>query len=361
MIVAATKILASEEDITNISSGSTLSLEAGWTIEAKSSARINSKGTVQVSVRPLDIKDNSVLQNFGTLAINGSAPIIVSESGELANYGKIDLSQVTNFSEYEGTIKTKNGATLVIPTGYTGGVVPKTEPVRFLFDVSGALGINYAGEGLGAVAMVNGSAIVITTNSGAAYESLIDIVSATGIQFAGNTGGISLKMIGEAGSSTMTLDNIFASPINAFENADKILDIDQTGIQENGGYGTSVNAYPKANLTISFGLKGVSKGLHVDPNDPAFQNLLFDGVDNSGFLSLLSISRGNLQVLSSAPKGGVTVWNGGVIAGYGATASNKAVTMEFGKEVITNYLSIPKYSTVTIKGTLMTGMAYSYL
>ncbi|MDR1391004.1 MAG: hypothetical protein LBI95_01365 [Holosporales bacterium] len=350
-LFAATKIWASERTEIN----GMLNLEDGWLLDGDNSARILGAATVQISGGSLNIEKNSVLQNFGTVIMSGDTPIIIESPGELVNYGKIDLSQVTNFSEYEGTISNENEAILVIPgIGYTGGVVPKTEPVRFLFDVLDGLEINYAGEGEGAVVGVSGSNIVITMGPGEVYGSLTDIAATTGIQFSGNTGEISLKRIGEAGSSTITLDNIFASPINAFENAGKIFDVDQTGVY---GYGGSVYAYPKANLTIGFGLKGLNKALYVDPNDPAFQNLFLDGVDNSGFLSRIFIHRGNLQVLSSAPKGKIEVQDGGVIAGYGATASNKAVTMEFGGEVSAKYLSIPPYSTVTIKGQLITGSA----
>ncbi|MDR1391005.1 MAG: hypothetical protein LBI95_01370 [Holosporales bacterium] len=351
-LFAATKIWASGRTEIN----GMLNLEGGWLLNWDDSARILESATVQISAVGLCVEARSALQNFGTLIMSGDTAIVIESPGELVNYGKIDLSQVTNFSEYEGTIRNEGEAILVIPgIGYTGAVVPKTEPARFLFDVSDGLEINYAGEGAGAVVGVSGSNIVITTGPGEVYGSLIDIAATTGIQFSGNTGEISLKRIGEAGSSTITLDNIFASPINVLGNAGKILDIDQTGVHKSGSF---ITAYPQSDLTIRFSVKGSSLPLCIIPQGPPVPNLFLDGTNNSELLAKLFMERGNLQVLSSAPKGKVELWDGGVIAGYGATASNKAVTMEFGGEVVGKYLSIPEYSTVTIKGQLITGRVH---
>ncbi|MDR1391491.1 MAG: hypothetical protein LBI95_03990 [Holosporales bacterium] len=354
----------------------TLNLESGWTIKGFSKVRLyeNAKvtiGTKEGSESFLTIQSPAILELIenSTIKMLGNSSIkVLSEEEDAflckpaALLGSIDLSEVTDFSEYEGIVHTMSVPIVRIPPpNFSGVPLSVTTPPKFCFHSDSAkLFISYKGSGEAEIGLDNNdpSKIVIKVGSIQEYTDIAHVTSVTGLEFEGDPEKIILQRDGTEGDSAISLEKIAASLLNVQDSVDKTFNLDQDGILKDPET-DSIYASPQEDMIIHFGLEGSNNELTISPESSMF-NLSLDGADNSGLTSDIFLRKGDLKIRNSAPNGNIMVQDGALVMGYDASTSPNAAVMEFNGEIEAKKMEIPRYSTVVIKGKLVIGSEIAF-
>lgn len=272
------------------------------------------------------------ISSSGTLKMD-SGSIIMGASGAIDNSGTIDISQISDFSKYTGTVTGSEGSVIKIPNSEAAVTIGTKN-----FIVKGTYSLSYDNEEAALdLSYTEGFPVEIVVSSSGNYENVAAASEKLGLDFQEDatlapTNATTLTFQNlNATISAMGLETVVGIFLDAYQTYGCVIDLDNKGISD-------ADLALTEDVSLDYGVKGTTKSMTISGEHKVTTNGDWSGMTNSVQCA------GDLTFTNKGPSGPISCVNLEFNANTNIEGDVSCASMD-----------IKSGATVKIKGTVTIG------